>query len=103
MAASPIPNVKRRNLVPSDVKRIDRRRDRPRKEVRTVEKSGLKRGYFTSVAHPSGQIIHTLLDRNGNGLDDVEHHLLRLFEALRPHAMGPVQHDTMGQYDRRQL
>jgi len=35
------------------VKRIDRRRDRPRMEVRAVERSRLKKGYFTSVAHPS--------------------------------------------------
>jgi hypothetical protein len=36
MAASPIPNVKRRNFVPSDVRRIDRLWDR----LRTKEKAG---------------------------------------------------------------
>ena len=44
-----------------------------------------------------------LLDRDGNGLDDVEHHTLRLLEALCPHAMSPVQHDAVGQHDRRQF
>lgn len=52
MAASPIPKVKRRNLVPSDVKRIDRRRDMPRTKVIAEETVRLKSGCFTRVGHP---------------------------------------------------
>ena len=51
----------------------------------------------------AGAFLRDRLDRNGDSLDDIEHHALCLFEALCPHAMGPVQHDAVGQYDRRQF
>jgi hypothetical protein len=58
-----------------------------------------------SPGHPPllADFFSILLDRDGNGLDNVEHHTLRLLEALCPHAMSPVQHDPVGQHDRRQF
>lgn len=44
-----------------------------------------------------------LLDGDGNGLNNIEDHTFGLFKALGPHPMGPIQHDTVGQHDRREL
>ena len=52
MAASPIPNVKSRNLVPSGVRRIDRHRDMLEAKENAGALRRLRSGCFTRVPHP---------------------------------------------------
>ena len=61
---------------------------------------GASRGYFIQLAETP---IRDRLDGDGNGLNNIENHTFGLFETLGPHPMGPIQHDTVGQHDRRQL
>src|SRR5205085_506745 len=104
MAASPIPKVKRRNFVPSGVRRIDRLWERPRMNEKGRKVWRLRNRCFTLLVYPvAGTSIADWLDRDGDGLDNVEYHTLRLFETLCPHAMGSVQHDAVRQHNRRQL
>ena len=98
--------------------RFTQRLNVPKRTTRLFPCCGLASGLFEHpagvfsscpkrVSHRSSAVpkwfFRSWLDRNGNGLDDVEHHTLRLFEALCPYAMGSVQRDAVGQHDRRQF
>jgi hypothetical protein len=57
MAASPIPKVNSRNLVPSGVKWIDRRRDMLRMKENDEEAGRLRDMCFTRIPYSAGRVL----------------------------------------------
>src|SRR5512135_914057 len=97
MAAMPMPMVKRRKRVPSEVRRIERRVARWRIREASWPIGVCLEGLLTGLPIPLES------DGNGNGIDDVEDNAFSLLEALPPHALRPAQHHAMGQHGRRHL